>query len=73
MKKQLLLLALMLPPMVEWAEAVEIDGIYYDLDSEINEATVKHNPRESYSDSVVIPASVTYEGVEYILSRFQMG
>ena len=41
MKKQILLLALMLLPMVAGAQGVvEIDGIYYELVSKIKEATV---------------------------------
>ena len=61
MKKQILLLTMMLLPMVAGAETVEIDGIYYELVSKAKQATVKG----ATSGSVVIPASVTYEGVEY--------
>ena len=65
MKKQILLLAMMLLPMVAGAETVEIDGIYYELVSKIKEATVTKKPSGSYSGSVVIPDSVTYNGMEY--------
>ena len=34
-KKQILLLAMMLLPMVAGAETVEIDGIYYELVSRL--------------------------------------
>ena len=59
MKKQILLLALMLLPIVANAEAVEINGIYYNLVSKAKIAEVTENPNK-YSGSITIPASVTY-------------
>ena len=59
---------MMLLPLVAGAEAVEIDGIYYELVSNNKEATVKQNPSGYYSCSVVIPASVTYDGAEFSVS-----
>ena len=53
----------MLLPMVAGAETVDTDGICYELVSKIKEATVKG--AVFTSGSVVIPASVTYDGVEY--------
>lgn len=53
-------------PMVASAAAVEIDGINYELISKAKQATVKG--AASTSGSVVIPASVFYEGVEYSVS-----
>ena len=64
MKKQLLLLAMMLLPMVAMADAVEIDGIYYNLIDKAKIAEVTSNPNK-YSGSVAIPEKVSYEGVEY--------
>lgn len=64
MKKQLFLLVAMLLPMVAWADAVEIDGIYYNLVSKVKQAEVTSNPN-NYSGSVVIPESVTYNGENY--------
>ncbi len=64
MKKQLLLFAMILLPLVASADAVEIDGIYYNLVSKIQEAEVTQNPNK-YTGSVVIPEKVTYESVEY--------
>lgn len=64
MKKQLLLLAMILLPMVASADAVEIDGIYYKLISKIKEAEVTSNPNK-YSGEVNIPETVTYNDVEY--------
>ena len=64
MKKQLLSLVMMLLPMVSMADAVEIDGIYYNLNSEDKVAEVTSNPNK-YIGYVNIPESVTYEGVKY--------
>ncbi|MBR6188985.1 MAG: leucine-rich repeat domain-containing protein [Prevotella sp.] len=71
MKKQIILLAMMLLPMVGSAEKVLIDSIYYNLISKIKEAEVTNHlgggeyGSRSYSGRVVIPASVFYDGVEY--------
>ena len=62
MKKQLLLFVLMLLPMVASADAVEIEGIYYNLNNEAKTAEVTSNPNK-YSGSVVIPEKV--KGIEY--------
>ena len=51
-------------PMVASADAVEINGIYYNLVSKIKEAEVARNPN-NYTGSVVIPEKFTYENVEY--------
>ena len=58
MKKQLLLLVMMLPPMVVWADAlnVKINGIYYNLSGSTAEVT---SHPDKYSGSIVIPSSVT--------------
>ena len=64
MKKQtLLFLFLMMLPMVARAASVEIDGIYYELISKAKQATVKGAVLTS--GNLIIPASVTYEEVEY--------
>ena len=64
MKKQLLLLVMILLPMVASADPVEIDGIYYNLLSKLKTAEVTSNPNK-YTGTVVIPESVTYEGTDY--------
>ena len=64
MKKNLLLLVMMLLPMVASADAVEIDGIYYSLNSDAKTAVVVDNPNK-YSGNVAIPENVKYEGTEY--------
>ena len=70
MKKFFLLSVLMLLPLLASADAVEIDGIYYNLSEEIAEVT--ENPNNSnypwvggYSGNIVIPESVMYDGKSY--------
>ena len=64
MKKQLLLLMLMMLPLLASADAVEIDGIYYNLITKGNIAEVTKKP-SNYSGNVVLPESVTYDDVNY--------
>ena len=47
-----------------FAEAVEIDGIYYNLDTEIKVAEVTKNPNK-YTGKLNIPETVTYNDVTY--------
>ncbi len=65
MKKSLLLLVMMLLPMVASADAVEIDGIYYNLVTKAKEAEVALKPSGYYSGDIVIPEKVTYNGIVY--------
>ena len=65
MKKQFLLFVLMLLPVIASADAVEIDGIAYILNSIENTASVA---RKSYSGDIVIPSSVTYENKSYVVT-----
>ena len=64
MKKQLLLFAMILLPLVASADPVEIDGIYYNLVSKTKIAEVTSNPQK-YTGSITIPESVNYENVVY--------
>ena len=64
MKKVLLSFLLTLLPMMASAEAVEIDGIWYNLYLKVNEAEVTSSPNK-YTGNIVIPPSVTYEGNTY--------
>ena len=64
MKKLFLLFVLALLPIVASADAVEINGIYYNLIPKAKQAEVTKNPNK-YTGSVSIPSSVTYDGVEY--------
>ena len=72
MKKQLLLLVMILLPMVTSADPVEIDGIYYNLIPKGNIAEVTYNPNR-YTGEVVIPGSVTYENANYSVTSIGNG
>ena len=66
MKQTFLSILLMLLPMMASADAVEIDGIWYNLVPKAKEAEVTSNPNGSkYSGSIEIPASVTYNDIKY--------
>ena len=45
-----------------FADAVEIDGIYYNLVSKIKSAEVTKKPSGEYSGNINIPETVTYNG-----------
>ena len=64
MKQTFLAILLMLLPMLASADAVEIDGIWYNLVAKAKEAEVTKNPNK-YSGDVIIPPSVTYNGQPY--------
>ena len=64
MKKSLFTILLALLPILASADAVEINGIYYNLVKKAKTAEVTGNPNE-YSGKIVIPKTVTYEGVKY--------
>ena len=64
MKQSLLSILFLLLPIVASAEAVEINGIYYNLIDKGKAAEVTSNPN-GYSGEIVIPESVEYEGVTY--------
>ena len=64
-KKVLLALFVMLTPLMASAEKVEIDGIWYNLVSKAKQATVTRSDGTSYSGNIIIPTTVTYDGVEY--------
>ena len=66
MKKQLLLFAMILLPLVASADAVEINGICYNLITKGNVAEVTYHPNK-YTGSVEIPESVNYDNVDYIV------
>ena len=72
MKKQLLFILMMLLPMVSSADAVEIDGVNYYLDSWNKTASVVYHPNE-YSGNVVIPKTVTYQEKTYSVTTIENG
>ena len=59
---------MMLLPMVAMADAVEIDGIYYNLITKGKVAEVTRNPN-NYSGSVIIPDKITFEETEYMVTN----
>ena len=61
MKKLFTLFLLTLLPLMASADAVEIDGIYYNLIAKGKVAEVTSNPN-NYSGDVVIPQSVEFQG-----------
>lgn len=64
MNKKLLTLLLTLLPMISFAEAVEIDGIYYNLTSKLKTAEVTFSP-DKYRGDIVIPESILFDGETY--------
>ena len=73
MKKILSLILVALLPLVASAETVEINGIYYNFDSGAKTAEVTSNPNDYYRGAVNIPASVTYEGMEFSVTSIGYG
>ncbi len=67
MRKQLLLFVMMLLPLVASADAIDIDGVYYNLNTDAKTAEVAKNPSK-YSGWVIIPSSVKYEGTDYAVT-----
>ena len=67
MKKICLLFLLALLPLLASADAVEIKGIYYNLDATTQDAEVAQSPYYSYyyKGDIVIPKTVTYKGITY--------
>lgn len=66
MKKLFFILVSFLMPIIASADAVEINGVYYNLISKGKIAEVTSNPNK-YSGDVIIPEKITYEGIEYIV------
>ena len=64
MKKQVLLLTMMVLPMVASAYDAEIDGIYYEFNFETKTATAANGSKQ-YIGDIVIPSEVTYNGEKY--------
>ena len=51
-----------------FAEAVEIDGIYYNLISKAKAAEVTQHPNKKYTGAVNIPDTVSYDGIDYTVT-----
>ena len=69
-KKFLMLLLTLLVSVVVNAQT-KINGLYYNLNSETKEAEVTSEvyDNEYYTGDVVIPSTVTYDGVLRLLGR----
>lgn len=68
MRKKLLLSIISLLGVIQaWSYDVVVDGIYYNLNEETNEAevTFESTSYESYSGEVTIPASILYSDIAY--------
>ena len=63
MRKILLLLFWALIPISTFADAVLVDGLYYNLSE--SSAEVTKMPEGKYSGDIVIPSSITYNTEEY--------
>ena len=64
---------MLLPVVAGAVDEVEIDGIYYNLVSKIKEAEVAYHGDGYYEGHVIIPDSVTYNGVEYSVTSIGRG
>ena len=64
MKQSLLSLLMILLPLMAHAKAVEIDGIYYNLITNVKTAEVTMNPY-NYRGKVVIPSNIVNNDVTY--------
>jgi hypothetical protein len=73
MKKLTLLFLLALLPMMASAYDAQINGIYYNFNSETKQATVTSRSFGGYAGSVTIPESVTYNGVNYVVTSIEAG
>lgn len=68
MKKIILLILAIFGNLSVFAYDFEVDGIYYNITSSTNltvEVTFKTTSHNSYSNSVTIPFSVTYNNISY--------
>ena len=64
MKKYLLLSFLILQPLLACADAIEIVGVCYNLDSSGDAKTASVTKKDNkYYGEVIIPSFVTYEGL----------
>ena len=67
MRRLSLLILMMLLPILASADAVEINGIYYNLSPEDNTAEVTYR-QQTYSGEVVIPETIEYGGTIYAVT-----
>ena len=72
MKKLSLLFLMMLLPSMASAAAVEINGIYYNLNLSTKEAEVTRNPNK-YTGEILIPEIVKYNEISYSVKSIGSG
>ena len=73
MKRTFTCLLALLASFATWADNVEVDGIYYELDYPSRTASVTYNMvtagnYATYSGDVVIPSAITWGDTEYIVT-----
>lgn len=74
MKKIIIILGIAFLPIIANAETVKIDGIWYELDSEVASAEVACSTNDTkYSGDVIIPMKVIYNGIRYTVKGVGYG
>ena len=70
MNKRILSVIIIFLPLIANAYDVEIDGIYYYLNTETKEAEITYNENngDDYSGDVVIPEKILYNETEYTVT-----
>ena len=68
MKRNLLLFLVTLLPLVAGAYDAEIDGIYYNFSEDEATVTYRDSEYRSYSGSVTIPETITYDSKTYTVT-----
>lgn len=63
-KNAIIIFVMLLMPLMAYSDAVEIDGIYYNLIKKASMAEVAEAPKR-YTGDIVIPDSVIYDGQTY--------
>ena len=55
-----------LKAFADWEHTkTKVDGLYYWLDDDNNQAWVENNPSGEYMGDIIIPSSFTYNGINY--------
>lgn len=62
--KQILTLSLAILSLLSWVHDTEVDGFAYNLNEKTKEAEVTYGWND-YVGDVVIPSSMTFEGITY--------
>jgi len=72
MKKLILLLSALCIAVSTWAYDFAVDGVYYDITSSTSPytvaVTIETDNANSYSGTVTIPSTVTYNSISYLVS-----